>query len=126
MRIREGAGDSQLEGALPVGVRIALPQPGSCQVVPQFLDLGTGLTTRELYLELPTIFPRQGSGIDERHAISSLKVRVTALLDDVEQSEHCTPGIPDDRQRIEPEFAYDQSQIFDVRPPGDWDPRVRL
>src|SRR5450759_3536201 len=48
------------------------------------------------------------------------------LFDCVQEREHRSPRVPDDRQRGEPELLDHRSQILDVGPPGDRNPRVGL
>src|SRR5437764_4329847 len=124
--IGEISGHSQLKSTLAVRCGIALPESGRRELVAQALDLGAGLTTRELRLELPPILQRQRRRIDQRDSIKLLKLRIFTLLDRVQQSKHRSPRIANDRQWIEPELFDNAGKIFDVGLPGDGNPRVRL
>src|SRR3954466_4604954 len=84
VRIGEISGHSQLESALAVGRGISLPESRRRQIVTQALDRRTGLTTRELHLELPPILQRQRRRIDQRHSTGVFQLTVFPLPNRVE------------------------------------------
>src|SRR6478672_4819177 len=74
--------------------------------------------------KLPAIGERHRSGIDEDETRWCAQLRVYPLSDRVQESEHCSPRVADDRQRIESELLDHRAEIFDVGLPGDGDARV--
>src|SRR5687767_2955969 len=119
-RVGEVPRDRKLEGALAVGVRIALSQPRLRQLLPELLHGGAPLPLGEIRLEERAKGARRRSGVDEdetrrpRPGLFLLERR-----DRVQQRQQPAPGIADDRQRLSRELACDEGEVGDVRLPGD-------
>src|SRR5687767_12649763 len=121
-RVREVAGDGELERALAIGVWITFTQPRARQLLPELEQRRARLPLAEVGLELRPISAGHRCRIDEGEAQWGRRGLASALerFHGIEQGEQTAPRIANDREWLADGISRDQAEVGDVSLPGDW------